>query len=72
MNRIEIKIHATSPLRDVEVIGDGQTIAQWMDPGIDCALDFEDTQHAPSYYYMRLRQDDDHYAWSSPVFHCPG
>ena len=72
MNRIEIKIHATSPLRDVEVIGDGQTIAQWMDPGIDCALNFEHPQHAPACYYMRLRQDDDHYAWSSPVFHCPG
>ena len=68
-NRIEIKVHATSPIRNVEVIGDGQTIKQWTDPGIDCILAFEDKRHTPTCYYLRVHQDDDHYAWSSPVFH---
>ena len=67
-NRIELRVHATSPIEKLEIVADAQVVAAWSDLPEDVVTSYDDTENRPDYYYLRLRQQDGHYAWSSPVF----
>ena len=71
INRIQLRVHATSPIASIEIVADGEVVSQWSDLPADAVKSFDDAQYRPSYYYLRLRQEDGHYAWSSPVFNRP-
>ncbi|MAE66535.1 MAG: hypothetical protein CMJ18_19880, partial [Phycisphaeraceae bacterium] len=67
-NRIDLSVHATSPIDRIEIVADARVVAEWSDLPADVVESFDDTERSPHYYYLRLRQEDGHYAWSSPVF----
>lgn len=68
---ISIKAVGTSPIRLIELIRNNQVVHRWQELG-----DFIDLEHVeinpPSdqdtYYYVRLTQEDNQMAWSSPVW----
>ena len=62
-----MRVHATAPLREVEIVADGHVVKRWT-PGVPDAEFTHDDTGRPTYYYARLVQEDGHYAWSSPVF----
>ena len=64
-------LHGTAPIERVEIISNGQCV--WQDePGSwDVEIDGADLPALAgdsAYYYLRLKQQDGHRAWLSPVW----
>jgi len=66
--RIRIEVHGTAEIASVHLIRSGQTIQSWEYPGWDFEEEFHDTPGGSSYYYVRVRQQNSHLAWSSPIW----
>ena len=65
------RLHGTAPLEVVEVISCGRCV--WREEPGTWDVELEDIElPAPegawAYYYLRLRQEDGHRAWLSPVW----
>ena len=65
------RLHGTAPIERVEIITNGQCVWQDAPNAWDVEIDGAELP-APSgesaYYYLRLRQQDGHRAWLSPVW----
>lgn len=65
------RLHGTAPIEEVEVISNGRTVWQARPQAWDVELTGEalPPPEGPwAYYYLRLRQADNHRAWLSPVW----
>jgi Protein of unknown function (DUF3604) len=79
---ITIKFHGTAPAKQIEVMRNSEAVKSFFNSGLDCELKWEDTlaiqeillpsdkfcDHPFCYYYIRVVQDDDHVAWTSPIW----
>lgn len=67
---ILILLHGTAPIERVEIISADNTVWESEPGSLDVEL--EGSLPAPegawAYYYLRLRQEDGHRAWLSPVW----
>ena len=66
---LTINANACSKIERIDLIRDDRALAVWRPNALDVQLDFED--EAPLYeaaYYVRLRQTDGEYAWSTPIW----
>ena len=64
---IAITAHACAPIERIDLIRDDRALAAWHPNTLDATLEFEDAEPLPeSAYYVRLRQADGEYAWSTP------
>ena len=68
--RIAIEAHGTCALRSVALVKNNRDLRTWRPRSEDVHLEFEDTEPARSgdYYYVRVIQEDEHHAWSSPIW----
>lgn len=72
---LSVRVHGTAPLDRVEVISQGAIVARLpVDPtgSPDLLTEWiDDRRTRPThdfYYYVRVRQQDGHCAWSSPIW----
>ena len=71
---IKVDVAATAPLLDITLIRDGlEGTAVWTAPkGVEHAcIQFRDLTRdsSPTSYYVRIHQEDEHFAWSSPLWY---
>ncbi len=67
--RLTITAHACAPIERIDLIRDDQALAAWRPETLDARLEFEDADPRPeAAYYVRLRQTDGEYAWSTPIW----
>ena len=67
--RLAITAHACAPIERIDLLRDDRALAAWRPSTLDATLEFEDTNPLPeSAYYVRLRQVDGEYAWSTPIW----
>ncbi len=67
--RLTITAHACAPIERIDLIRDDRALAAWCPNTMDASLEFEDP--APlleAAYYVRLRQSDGEFAWSTPIW----
>ena len=67
--RITVTAHACAPIERIDLIRDDRALAAWYPNELDVGLEFEDD--APlsgAAYYVRLRQTDGEFAWSTPIW----
>jgi hypothetical protein len=64
------RIHAVSPLQQVEIIKDGQIIWQQAIQGLDADVKWIDPERPVKehFYYLHVIQEDGHQAWASPIW----
>ena len=65
------QLHGTAPIETVEIISGGQCVWQHKPNSWDVELDGVELpvpEDDSAYYYLRLRQADEHRAWLSPVW----
>ena len=66
---ITIAAHACAPIERIDLIRNDRTLAAWRPNTLDAAFEFEDSTPLPeAAYYVRLRQADGEYAWSTPIW----
>ena len=64
-----VRAHACAPIERVDLLRGDRRLASWLPGALDAALDFTDAQPLrENAYYVRLRQTDGEYAWSTPVW----
>ena len=64
-------LHGTAPIEIVEIISMGKTVWQQKPNTLDVEIEDEELPEPKgewAYYYLRLRQQDGHRAWLSPVW----
>ena len=67
--RLAITAHACAPIERIDLIRNDRALATWRPKARDATLDFEDSAPLPdAAYYVRLRQTDGEYAWSTPIW----
>ena len=68
--RLVVNVIGTAPLSSVTVIKNNEDVHKWENPAHGADLSWEDTGAARTgdYYYVRVTQEDDEMAWSSPVW----
>ena len=68
--RLVVKVIGTAPLSSVTVIKNNEDVHTWQNSAQGADLVWEDTAeaHTGDYYYVRVTQEDDEMAWSSPVW----
>ncbi|MDE2868779.1 MAG: DUF3604 domain-containing protein [Chloroflexota bacterium] len=67
--RLTITAHACSPIERIDLICNDRALAAWHPDTLDATYDFEDSTPLPeAAYYVRLRQSDGEYAWSTPIW----
>lgn len=67
--RLTIDAHACAPIERINLIRNDRTLATWCPNTLDATLEFADaTPHPEAAYYVRLRQTDGEYAWSTPIW----
>lgn len=67
--RITVTAHACAPIERIDLIRNDRALAAWRPNELDVDLEFEDDaplSHAA--YYVRLRQVDGEFAWSTPIW----
>lgn len=67
--QIKLRVTGTDRLKLVEIIKNGKSLKNWSwaDPSFSAA--FTDSHPLPGdYYYLRVVQQDNHLAWSSPIW----
>ncbi|MDY6795676.1 MAG: DUF3604 domain-containing protein [Actinomycetota bacterium] len=66
------RVIGTAPLRHAELLrhdGRGYTTAWSCRGGVEAEFDFvDDDLRGEGFYYLRVEQEDGHYAWSSPIW----
>ena len=66
---LTINANACSKIERIDLIRDDRALASWRPNALDVQLDFEDEAPLPeAAYYVRLRQTDGEYAWSTPIW----
>ncbi len=66
---VHIRAHACAPIDRVDLIRGDRCLASWFPGTLDATLDHTDEQPlGEGAYYVRLRQTDGEYAWSTPVW----
>ena len=66
---VGIAVHACAPIERVDLIRNDRCLASWFPGTLDATLDYTDEQPLrEGAYYVRLRQTDGEYAWSTPVW----
>ena len=70
--RVAIEAHGTCALRSVALVKNNRDLKTWTwrPRTEDVELEFEDAEPARNgdYYYVRVIQEDEHHAWSSPIW----
>ncbi len=68
--KIKATIHACEKLRKITIIRDGEPVHEIKPNCLDYELSWQDRTVAfgKHYYYLRLEQEDDEFAWTSPVW----
>lgn len=67
--RISITAHACASIERIDLIRNDRALETWRPDTLDAMLDFEDSTPVPeAAYYVRLRQTDGEYAWSTPIW----
>ena len=68
--KIDIKIAGTDRLKLVEVIKNNQSLKKysWADPSFSASFIDKSESSSDDYYYLRVVQQDNHMAWSSPIW----
>ncbi len=72
--KIAVKAHACAPVERVDLIRNDRCLHSWYPEALDINLTHVDEKPLRGgAYYVRLRQTDGEYAWSTPVWtHCSG
>ena len=66
---LAITAHACAPIERIDLIRNDRALAAWSPNALDATLEFEDSAPLPeAAYYVRLRQTDGEYAWSTPIW----
>ncbi len=68
--QIELKVTGTDRLKLVEVIKNNKSLKKysWTDPSFSASF-LDNTKSSPNdFYYLRVEQQDNHMAWSSPIW----
>lgn len=66
---LAISANACAPIERIDLIRNDRTLASWRPDSVDATLEFEDsTPCVEAAYYVRLRQTDGEYAWSTPIW----
>ena len=66
---VSVRAHACAPVERVDLIRGDRCLASWFPGTLDTTLDYTDEQPLQEgAYYVRLRQTDGEYAWSTPVW----
>ena len=66
---VRIRAHACAPIERLDLIRGNRCLASWFPDKLDATLDHTDEQPLQAgAYYVRLRQTDGEYAWSTPVW----
>jgi hypothetical protein len=70
--RLEVRVNGTAPLERVEVVSQGVVVHRFAVEGPDLRAEWVDERRTRPrhdfYYYLRVRQEDGHCAWSSPIW----
>ncbi len=67
--RISITAHACARIERIDLIRNDRALAAWRPNALDATLEFEDASPLPeAAYYVRLRQTDGEFAWSTPIW----
>lgn len=68
--RLEIKVKASLPIRRIEIIRNSRFIfsQEYSADKTERTLEFVDKEMPPAYYYVRVQQGEDGWAWTSPVW----
>ena len=67
--QLTITAHACAPIERMDLIRNDRALATWRPNALDVTLEFEDSTPRPeAAYYVRLRQTDGEYAWSTPIW----
>jgi len=72
--RVQVRAHACAPVERVDLIRNDRCLRSWRTGALDVdLLHVDERPLRDGAYYVRLRQTDGEYAWSTPVWtHCPG
>lgn len=66
---ITVAAHACAPIERIDLIRNDRALAAWRPKALDATLDYEDSSPLPeAAYYVRVRQFDGEYAWSTPIW----
>lgn len=71
MRAFQVHVRGTVVLDSVELIANGETVAELAPSGRDCQGDVSvvsAADRAPEWYLLRVKQSDGHRAWSSPIW----
>ena len=70
--RVRVRVQGTRPIKRAEVFCNGQIIRHKIGGREEFELNFdEDTPAEPTWYYVRVTQSGEDYAWSSPIWVMP-
>ena len=72
--QVQVAAHACAPVERVDLIRNDHCLKSWYPGELDIDLSYVDERPlVEGAYYVRLRQRDGEYAWSTPVWaRCPG
>jgi hypothetical protein len=69
---MQAKVNGTAPIKAIEIIKDAKIVYAWRPPEASKDAEFtwkdNESPRGTSYYYVRVIQDDDQVAWSSPMW----
>ncbi len=68
--KIIVKVIGTAPIRQIDIIRDGEFIhtVQNLDTEVDLTYVDNDAPSGDTYYYVRVQQVNEQIAWSSPIW----
>ena len=67
--RLAITAHACAPIERIDLIRNDRALASWRPNELDATLEYVDESPLrEAAYYVRLRQTDGEYAWSTPIW----
>ena len=68
--RLVVNVTGTAPLSTIDVVKNNEDVHTWQNPEHGIDLVWEDSSPASTgdFYYIRVTQEDEEMAWSSPVW----
>lgn len=71
--RIHVRVDSESPLESIQIVKDHRVVHSTRSDGRQAEFEFTDRSgpragRTASYFYLRVRQEDGHVAWASPVW----
>ena len=67
--QIRIKAAGTSPVEELCIIRNNEDVLKFSSKKMDVNISWEDpSPKSGNWYYVRVRQSNGHYAWSSPIW----